>query len=305
MAEFIHKPVMLTETLAQLNPQKGQVVVDCTIGGGGHASHLWQKMEQTGTLIGLDQDPQALLAAREVLGQGPQLIRSNFREIGKILGEVAPRGADGILFDLGVSSPQLDWGERGFSYRVDAPLDMRMDPDGELTAELIINNYSQRELSKIISTYGEERWASRIAQFIIQKRERERIETTQQLVDVILAAIPAGARRRGPHPARRTFQALRIAVNDELGALEAGLVGAIGALKGGGIIVAISYHSLEDRIVKQTFANWAGRGHEPAAKPRLELVTKKPLLPTENEIEQNPRARSAKLRAARCVLNQR
>ena len=294
---------MLNEVLAQLNPQKGQVLVDCTVGGGGHASRIWQQMEQTGRIIGFDQDPEALSAARLALGGQAELIQTNFRNLGQELARIAPGGVDGVLFDLGVSSPQLDWGERGFSYNVDAPLDMRMDPDVDTTAQELVNTLSHRELTRIISTYGEERWASRIAQFIIKRRERGEIQTTKELVDVILAAIPAGARRKGPHPARRTFQALRIAVNDELGALKEGLLGAIGALAPGGRIVVISYHSLEDRIVKRTFASWAGKGTEPVENPRLELVTKKPLLPSAEEIEKNPRARSAKLRTARCVLN--
>jgi 16S rRNA (cytosine1402-N4)-methyltransferase len=293
---------MLTEVLQYLQPQRGQVLVDCTVGGAGHASRICQQMGSEGRLICFDQDPAALSTAREVLGQEAELIGVNFRKIGQVLAQIAPEGVDGILFDLGVSSPQLDWTQRGFSYSADAPLDMRMDTTAETTAEDLVNNLSQRELSRIIASFGEERWASRIAQFIVKRRQRKRIQTTTELVEVILAAIPSGARRRGPHPARRTFQALRIAVNDELGALREGLVGAICALKPKGRIVAISYHSLEDRIVKRTFASWAGKGPERVEQPRLELLTKKPLVPTDEEIERNPRARSAKLRSAVCVL---
>lgn len=294
---------MVSEALAQLAPQPGQTIVDCTVGGGGHAIRIWRQMQGRGRLIGLDQDSSALDKAREVLGREAELIQINFRTLEQALGRLAPDGADGILFDLGVSSPQLDWAERGFSYQTDAPLDMRMNQASPLTAAELVNSLSHKELTKLISNYGEERWASRIAKFIVERRQRDRVETTSQLVEIILAAIPAGARRRGPHPAKRTFQALRIAVNDELGALEEGLAGAIKALRPGGRIVVISYHSLEDRIVKRTLASWAGKGPDGRLEAKLELLTKKPLLPQEAELAQNPRARSAKLRAARCVLN--
>ena len=296
--------MLVSEVLSYLDPKPGETIVDCTVGGGGHARRIWERMQETGRLIGFDQDKDALAKAREVLGGEAVLVQENFRSLGQVLAELAPEGVDGVFFDLGVSSPQLDWGERGFSYNIDAPLDMRMNQDSPLTAEEIVNTYSQRELTKIIASYGEERWASRIAKFIVEARQRKRIETTGQLVELILAAIPAGARRKGGHPARRTFQALRIAVNDELGALKEGLESAISSLLPGGRIVVLSYHSLEDRIVKQTFASWAGKGPEPVAE-KLALLTNKPLLPSEEEVAQNPRARSAKMRAARCVLKPR
>lgn len=246
----------------------------------------------------IDRDPSAIEEARRNLSEFAErvdFVRSDFRYLDEILTKQGLCGVDGILFDFGVSSPQLDEPERGFSYLKDAPLDMRMDPSISTTAADLVNGSSESELRRIISEYGEERWASRIAKFIVRERERRRIDSTLALVEIIKAAIPAGARRKGPHPAKRTFQALRIAVNDELGAITRGLDAAIRWLVPGGTVCAISFHSLEDRVVKQVFRHAATGGE-------ITILTRKPVVPSAGEIEQNPRARSAKLRAARKVL---
>jgi 16S rRNA (cytosine1402-N4)-methyltransferase len=260
-------------------------------------------------LVGIDQDEAALAAAAVTLRLGQQaiLVKGNFGDLDDLLVEAGIAFADGFLFDLGVSSPQLDLPERGFSYHHDAPLDMRMDPStNPMTAAQVVNEGSEEELARILHEYGEERWASRIAGFIVAARGRRSIETTSQLVDVIKDAVPASARRTGGHPARRVFQALRIHVNDELGVLERGLRAAVRWLVPGGRIVVISYHSLEDRVVKDIFNEYAQGctcppgipvctcGHEPV----LRVIARKPVLPTEDEVERNPRARSAKLRSA-------
>lgn len=310
---FEHMPVMLDEAIASLAPSPGDVIVDCTLGGAGHSMHIASRIAPDGILVGIDRDPSALEAASIRLEEVPckvVLVRGNFAHLEQALNEANVTSPRGFLFDFGVSSPQLDIAERGFTYREDAPLDMRMDPDGSITAEDIVNNASQQELTDIISDYGEERWAARIAQFIVDRRNSEPITTTGQLVSVILAAVPHGARRDGPHPARRTFQALRIAVNDELGAVKRGLEAAIELASPGGRIVAISYHSLEDRIVKEVF-----RSHlrpcvcPPSApvcvcgrRPSLSRASSRPMTPSDDEIEANPRSRSAKLRAATKVL---
>jgi 16S rRNA (cytosine1402-N4)-methyltransferase len=271
-----------------------------------------------GTLVGIDQDDAALSAAENTLRLGQQmhdeanivLLKGNFGDLDDLLASAHMPYVDGFLFDLGVSSPQLDFPERGFSYREDAPLDMRMDPGHQtLTAAEVIAAYSEADLARIIREFGEEKWASRIAEFIVEARARTPIETTMQLVDIIKRAVPAAARREGPHPAKRTFQALRIEVNDELGVLKRGLEASARWLAPGGRIAVISYHSLEDRIVKQFFAEQSQGCICPpdlpvctcGKKPVLRVLTRRPIQPSAEEIEQNPRARSAKLRAAEKV----
>lgn len=309
MAEIRHQPVMPTEVLEYLNPQPGEVILDGTIGLGGHARLIAERLGKTGVLLGIDQDPNALDIARQNLSffTGKLILHhDNFRNLGSVVRSLFPQGIDGILLDVGVSSLQLDLGERGFSYQQNAPLDMRMNPEASFSAADLVNTYSQADLTQIIREYGEERWASRIAQFIVEARTKTAITTTEQLVDVIKAAIPAGARRTGPHPARRTFQAIRIAVNGELTALQEGLEQGIASLRPGGRIVVISFHSLEDRIVKKTLKNKAKACQCPpehplcrcGGKPEVKILTPHPVLPSAKECDLNPRSRSAKLRAA-------
>jgi 16S rRNA (cytosine1402-N4)-methyltransferase len=307
--DFQHVPVLLEETLEGLNPNPGHVIADCTVGGGGHALEIIRKILPGGYYIGLDKDPAAITAAGEKLKDYAgsfSLIRSSYTRLPEILQELGMEPVDGVLFDLGVSSHQLDIPERGFSYMADAPLDMRMDPEGDLTAQRIVNEYSQEELTRILRVYGEERWASRIAAYIVQERSRQKISHTEQLVTVIKKAVPAAARRAGPHPAKRTFQALRIAVNNELTELEETLQKVIPHLRKGGRICVISFHSLEDRIVKQTFLEFAKGCTCPPEIPicvcgkeaQLRIITRRPVEADREELEQNPRARSAKLRIA-------
>ncbi|MDI6906482.1 MAG: 16S rRNA (cytosine(1402)-N(4))-methyltransferase RsmH [Thermoanaerobacterales bacterium] len=307
--DFRHMPVMLGDVLEALNIRPGGVYVDCTLGGGGHAAAILERLEGTGLLIGLDRDPKALDAAGRRLAPYAgrvRLVRANFNELARIVREQVLAGVDGVLFDLGVSSPQVDEPERGFSYRGDAPLDMRMDPSLPRTAADLVNELPEAELARIIRDYGEERWAERIARRIAAERGKGRIETTGRLAAVVKEAIPAAARRTGPHPARRTFQALRIAVNDELSALSAALVQAVQVVNPGGRIVVLSYHSLEDRIVKECFRDFARTCICPPdlpvcmchRNPVLKIVTGRPLVPSAGEVAQNPRARSAKLRVA-------
>ena len=307
--EYRHIPVLLAEVTQHLKLKDGAIIVDCTLGGAGHAIRVAELIAPTGILVGIDQDDAALAAARATLPLGQQavLLKGNFGQLDDLLVEAKIPYADGFLFDLGVSSPQLDDVGRGFTYQEDVPLDMRMDASSsQPTAADIINSYSEQDLTRVLREWGEERWASRIAAFIVAARGRHRINTTGELVEIIKNAIPAAARRGGPHPARRTFQALRIEVNDELGVLERGLRAAIRWLTPGGRIVAISYHSLEDRIVKQVFAAQATGCVCPPGlpvctcgqKPVLRIITKNPVVPTAEEIAGNPRARSAKLRVA-------
>jgi len=309
MEEVRHLPVMPTEVLQYLNPQPGEVMVDGTVGLGGHAKLIATRLGSTGVIIGIDQDPTALAIARKNLAffSGKlMLFHDNFQNIGLILRKSCPQGINGLLLDLGVSSLQLDLGERGFSYQQDAPLDMRMNPEQNFSAADLVNTYSREELTRIIREYGEERWASRIARFIVEQRAKKPFVSTGQLVEVIKAAIPAGARRTGPHPARRTFQAIRIAVNRELDALREGLNTGITTLQPGGRIVVISFHSLEDRIVKNIFRQRAKACHCPPELPicrcegkaELKILTPQPVRPTAEECQNNPRSRSAKLRAA-------
>ncbi len=306
--DFVHITVLLQQAVDLLAVRPGGTYVDCTLGGGGHSSEILRRLQGRGRLIAFDQDPAAIAAATKRLKEiatNFTIINSNFSRVGEVLEAECPEGVQGILFDLGVSSPQLDEAERGFSYMQDAPLDMRMDPANPLTAMDLVNEMPEQELSKIIWEYGEERWAKRIAKFIVTRRQVKRIETTAELVDVIKAAIPAGARREGPHPAKRTFQALRITVNNELGAFAAALDAAIDRLASGGRLAAITFHSLEDRIAKEKFLTWGGRCTCPQELPvcvcgaaaRVRNLTRKPLVPQQQELELNPRARSAKLRA--------
>jgi 16S rRNA (cytosine1402-N4)-methyltransferase len=307
--DFQHEPVMLQEVLSYLEPDEGKVIVDGTLGGAGHSSEILKKLGTEGLLIGIDQDQDALSFARGRLGKiGPnhRLFQANYKDFDRCLAQVGIKEIDGMLLDLGVSSFQLDREERGFSYQNDAPLDMRMNQSKGITAEEVVNTWSEQELAEIIWSYGEERWAKRIAKFICEVRQKTPLKTTGQLVDVIKAAIPKGARQGGPHPAKRTFQAIRIAVNDELGVLQEVLEKVVDYLKPQGRLVIISFHSLEDRIVKKSLQQQTKACICPTGLPvcqcghvpRLKVLTKKPVLPTPEEVEGNPRARSAKLRAA-------
>lgn len=314
-SEYRHTPVLLAECLEQLTLQTQHTFVDATLGGAGHSFEVAKRLGHEGTLIGIDQDEVALAAARKKLESLPEqtrpaleLLHGNFGELDGLLTSAEVPGIDAILFDLGVSSVQIDTPSRGFSFKEEAPLDMRMDPSTQTqTAAEIVNTYNAADLTRIIRSYSDEKWASRIADFIVKARADAPITESGQLVDVIKAAIPASARRAGGHPAKRTFQALRIEVNSELTVLRRGLDAAVRWLNPGGIIAVISYHSLEDRIVKDAFAAFANRCTCPpdipvcvcGKQPVLDLITRKPLLPTAEEIERNPRSRSAKLRVAR------
>jgi 16S rRNA (cytosine1402-N4)-methyltransferase len=294
--EVQHAPVMLKEAIEFLAPQEGGTYVDCTLGSGGHAREILSLIGPTGRLIGFDKDEAALNRSKEVLApylEQVVFIHSDFRQMVEVLHELQIGEVDGILFDLGVSSNQFLEPERGFSYNYDTFLDMRMDQSSATTAADLVNTLSEKELADIIFRYGEERWARRIASFIVDWRKKSSVTTTGQLVEIIKAAIPARARRTGPHPARRTFMALRIAVNDELTGAEAGLRAGISLLKQGGRIVAISFHSLEDRIAKNVFREY---GHH--SRNEIRILTKKPIIPEAAEVKANSRSRSAKLRAA-------
>jgi 16S rRNA (cytosine1402-N4)-methyltransferase len=307
--EYRHTPVLLAEVTKHLSLHPGSIVVDCTLGGAGHAKRIQDSIAPTGLLVGIDQDDAALAAAADVLRLGQQalLIKGNFGDLDRLLAEAGLAYADGFLFDLGVSSPQLDFAERGFSYHTDAPLDMRMDPEsGGITAGEVVNTYDEADLARVIRDFGEERWASRIAAFITAARARRPLNTTGELVEVIKDAIPASARRSGPHPARRTFQALRIEVNRELERLETALRSAVRWLSASGRVAVISYHSLEDRTVKRVFAELSKGCVCPpdlpvcrcGFKPVVRVVTRKAIMPSAEEVAANPRARSAKLRVA-------
>lgn len=312
---FHHITVLKEEATEGLNIKQDGIYVDCTLGGGGHSSVIASKLGPGGRLIALDQDDWALDNAREKLaayGERVTLVKTNFRDLEQVLKDLdvpmmdgVPQ-VDGILYDLGVSSPQFDEGERGFSYNHDAPLDMRMDQDAMLTAKEIVNEWPEEEIARILYRYGEEKFSRRIARVIVGKRAQSTIETTGQLVELIKEGIPAAARRTGGHPAKRSFQALRIAVNDELGAFEEGLHQAVRCLAPGGRVSVITFHSLEDRICKQIFSSYLEKCTCPpdfplcvcGGKGTLRLVNRKPLIPTETELTENSRARSAKLRVA-------
>lgn len=308
---FEHKPVMLDECIEYLNIRANGVYVDATLGGGGHSSEILKRLGPDGLLIGIDQDQDAIRAAGQRLDkvqtQGRYVLcHTSFENIREVIRMRKLKAVDGVLMDLGVSSHQLDEGERGFSYQQDAPLDMRMNESQKVDAAWVVNNLSREELTRIIREYGEEKWASRIAEFIVKHREVQKISTTGQLVDIIKAAIPAAARREGPHPAKRTFQAIRIAVNRELEVLEKTLREMVDFLNPGGRLAVITFHSLEDRIVKQIFKEKAQGCICPAdfpqcvcgRKPEIRILTRKPVTPSERELNENPRARSAKLRVA-------
>jgi 16S rRNA (cytosine1402-N4)-methyltransferase len=303
---------MLEEVLKGLNVKPEGVYVDCTLGGAGHSEAILKKLTGTapgGQLVALDQDPAAIEEATKRLSPFREhfiLVRANFIKLAEILEQLGIKEIDGVLFDLGTSSYQLDNPARGFSYQHDAPLDMRMDPEQAITAKDLVNNLPEQEILKIIKDFGEERWAARIAGFICEGRKSHSIETTGQLVEIIKKAIPAGARRQGPHPAKRTFQALRIAVNRELEILESSVCNAVQALRSGGRICVISFHSLEDRIIKDLYRRLASACTCPREFPVcvcggrkiLKIITSRPLVPSKAETETNPRARSAKLRIA-------
>ena len=306
--DFDHVPVMLAEVLEYLDVRPQGTYVDGTVGGGGHSREIARRLGPQGRLVGIDQDPAALQAAGQALaefGGRISLVHANFREMDRVLHDLQISAVDGVLLDLGVSSHQFDTAERGFSYRTDAPLDMRMNPTQEVSARDLVNTADEAELVRILFDYGEERFARRIAARIVARRQRAAIETTGDLAALVTDAIPAATRRTGPHPARRTFQGLRIAVNDELGSLERGLGRAFDLLKPGGRLVVITFHSLEDRIVKQFIVDRA-RGcicppHQPVCtcdrSPEARILTRKPVTAGEAELAANPRSRSAKLRA--------
>lgn len=306
--EFKHTSILLAESVDFLITDKNGIYVDCTMGGAGHSSAFAAQLEAGGLLIGIDQDDDAIAAGSERLLNKftckTAVAKSNFENFSQVLDSMGIDEIDGIFFDLGVSSYQLDTPERGFSYMHDGPLDMRMNKEASLDAEYIVNHYKEEELADIIHRYGEERWGKRIAQFIVAARKEKPLTTTFELVDVIKKAIPKGARLDGPHPAKRTFQAIRIEVNNELGILADTMERAVNRLKSGGRVGVITFHSLEDRIIKQTFAKLAKGCTCPPQLPVC-VCGKKPLLrktgnivPSKAEVEENPRSRSARLRYA-------
>ena len=306
--EFKHTSILLAESVEFLITDKNGIYVDCTMGGAGHTSAFAAQLEAGGLMLGIDQDDDAIAAGSARLlnkfACKTAVAKSNFENFSQVLDSMGIDKIDGIFFDLGVSSYQLDTPERGFSYMHDGPLDMRMNKEARLDAEYIVNHYKEEELADIIHRYGEERWSKRIAQFIVAARKEKPLTTTFELVDVIKKAIPKGARLDGPHPAKRTFQAIRIEVNNELGILADTMEKAVNRLKSGGRIGVITFHSLEDRIIKQTFAKLAKGCTCPPQLPVC-VCGKKPLLrktgnivPSKAEVEENPRSRSARLRYA-------
>ncbi|MDD4779695.1 MAG: 16S rRNA (cytosine(1402)-N(4))-methyltransferase RsmH [Tissierellia bacterium] len=303
--DYNHKSVLLNESIDGLDIKPDGIYVDATLGGGGHTYEILKRVS-SGKVIGIDQDEYAIKRANEKLKDFKNFIpvKNNFHNIKEVLSEQNIEKIDGILFDLGVSSFQLDIPERGFSYNHDMPLDMRMDKSQTTTARHIVNGYDEHELTRILRDYGEEKWAARIAKFILQERENEFIETTGQLVSIIKKAIPKQARLEGGHPAKRTFQAIRIEVNKELEILENTLRDAVEVLNTGGRICVITFHSLEDRIVKNTFVDLNKNCICPPEFPKcmcdhrrkLKIITKKPIFPTQEELTENNRSHSAKLR---------
>lgn len=306
---FSHRSVLLDECMEGLAIRPDGIYVDGTAGGAGHSSEIAKRLGSDGRLIALDQDDTAVAVATERLspfGERAMVVKSNFCELSSVCERLGIERINGLLLDLGVSSYQLDTPERGFSYRADAPLDMRMDTTKPLTAKQVVNEYSEERLRRILFEYGEERFSSRIASNIIRAREKAMIETTGELVDIIKRSIPASSRDGGHHPAKRSFQALRIEVNAELDVIAPAIKSAVRLLEKGGRIAIITFHSLEDRIVKQTFADLASGCTCPkdfpicvcGKRPQIKVVTRKPILPTSRELEENPRSRSAKLRVA-------
>lgn len=308
--EFKHYSVMLTECMDALKPESGGIFVDCTAGGGGHSLEIAKRLPEGSRLICLDRDDDAIAACTERLAQYKDkctIVKSNFTDIAAALDDLGIDKINGALWDLGVSSHQLDDAERGFSYMQDAPLDMRMDTSSPLSAKEVVNGYSEKDLARIISDYGEERFASKIAYNIVKARSEKEIETTSELVKLIESSIPSGMRRReAQHPAKRTFQAIRIEVNSELSAIRPSIEAAVDRMAPGGRIAVITFHSGEDRIVKQTMVHLADPCECPKSfpvcvcgkRPQIKLLGKKPTLPSDEELIENPRSRSAKLRAA-------
>lgn len=308
MGEFSHRSVLLEECIEALSIRPDGIYVDGTAGGGGHSFAIASKLE-SGRLIAIDQDEAAIAAASArlaSLGERACVVRNNFSNLGDVLDSCGVEKIDGLLLDLGVSSYQLDEAERGFAYQSDAPLDMRMDRRAALTAREVVNTYSEEDLKRILFTYGEERFSARIAARIVERRQKAPIETTGELADLIKSAIPAAARDGGHHPAKRSFQAIRIEVNRELDVILPAIECAVSRMNPGGRIAIITFHSLEDRLVKQAFARLAGGCTCPkdlpicvcGKKPIVKIISKKPILPSEAELEENPRSRSAKLRVA-------
>ena len=304
--EFNHVSVLLNECIEGLNIKENGIYVDGTLGGAGHSSEILKRLSNEGRLIGIDQDTDALKAAKERLKDYSNVtfVHSNFSNIENVLNNLNIDGVDGILMDLGVSSYQLDEGERGFSYMKDAPLDMRMNRENDFSAYNVVNEYSEEDLYRIIRDYGEEKFAKRIASFIVENRQEKNIETTLELVEIIKNAIPAKARREGPHPAKRTFQAIRIEVNSELSILNKTIEDGVEKLNKGGRMAIITFHSLEDRIVKNKFRDLAVSCRCPkefpvcvcGEKAKVKIISRKAIEPTKEEVEINPRSRSAKLR---------
>ncbi|MEG2644390.1 MAG: 16S rRNA (cytosine(1402)-N(4))-methyltransferase RsmH [Enterococcus sp.] len=314
MTDFQHTTVLLHETVDGLAIKPNGIYVDCTLGGAGHSEYLLSQLETEGHLYAFDQDQKAIDNAKirlaDYIAKGQvTFVKANFRELKHALNQLGVTEVDGILYDLGVSSPQLDEAERGFSYHQDAPLDMRMDQSAPLSAYQVVNDYSYHDLVKIFFRYGEEKFSKQIARLIERHRADKPIETTGEVVEIIKEAIPAPARRKGGHPAKRVFQAIRIAVNDELGAIESSLEQAIELISVGGRVSVITFHSLEDRIVKTMFKEFSTPKDMPPGlpivpeefQPILKLVNRKPITASEEELEANNRARSAKLRIAEKV----
>ncbi|WOD62170.1 16S rRNA (cytosine(1402)-N(4))-methyltransferase RsmH [Niallia taxi] len=306
---FKHTTVLLNEAVDGLNIQPDGIYVDCTLGGAGHSELILSKLSDKGRLIAFDQDETAIMNAEKKLERYKDkltIVKSNFSNLKEEIHNLGITNVDGVLYDLGVSSPQLDTPERGFSYHHDAPLDMRMDSDADISASDVVNNWKYEDLVRIFFRYGEEKFSKQIARKIEAARETKPVETTGELVELIKDAIPAPARRKGGHPAKRVFQAIRIAVNDELGVFEDSIGQAISLLNQGGRISVITFHSLEDRICKAAFKKASDLPDLPPGlpiipaefQPELKLVTRKPIVPSDEELEENNRARSAKLRIA-------
>ncbi|MGP4072556.1 16S rRNA (cytosine(1402)-N(4))-methyltransferase RsmH [Piscibacillus sp. B03] len=304
---FEHYSVLNKEAIKGLNIKENGIYVDCTLGGAGHSLKIVEQLSSEGRLIAFDQDLKAIQYAKEILSDYKDritLVHENFEQLEEELDELGIKQVDGIIFDLGVSSPQLDEAERGFSYQHDAPLDMRMNQDSSLSAYEVVNEWAFEDLVRIFSRYGEEKFSKQIARKIEKARENQPIKTTYELVDLIKDGIPAFARRKGGHPAKRVFQAIRIAVNDELSVFEKALEQAAKKVKIGGRIAVITFHSLEDRICKQSMKKWSSSPPIPKdipvmpdeVEPPFKLITRKPIIPSESELEENRRSRSAKLR---------